>query len=92
MFNLFDLVISIPQIIGFVGATLVVFAYYKCRSGQWDSNSLSADLTNLGGAILLTISLLFNFNLGSFFIELFWLAISGSGIYSHVKNRSRKTA
>ena len=84
------LVSSLPQIIGFVGAMMVVYAYYKCRSGQWDNKSLLADLTNMVGAVLLTISLLFNFNLGSFLIELFWLAISGTGIYSYVRTRHHK--
>jgi len=40
---------------------------------------------NLVGAILLLISLCYNFNLASFVIELFWITASLIGLYKFLK-------
>ena len=68
--------------IGFVGMLCVVLAFYKTGTGSWDSQSLTYNLVNLAGAILLIISLFIHFNLGSFIIEVFWIMISLKGIYN----------
>jgi hypothetical protein len=40
---------------------------------------------NLSGAILLLISLTYNFNLASFVIEIFWIVASLIGLYNSLK-------
>lgn len=68
------------HIIGLVGMALVVLAFYQTVSGKWDSQGESFNVVNLCGAVLLLISLCVHFNLGSFVIELFWIAISLKGL------------
>jgi len=58
----------------------VVYAYLAIEKGWLDRNQRRYYMINLVGAALLTISLLFNFNLGSFLIEMFWIWISIAGL------------
>lgn len=70
----------LAHIIGLVGMMLVVIAFYKTVDGKWDSQGEQFNVVNLCGAVLLLISLCVHFNLGSFVIELFWIAISIKGL------------
>lgn len=71
---------TMSQAIGVIGMMCVVYAYLAIEKGWVDRNQRRFYLINLIGAILLTISLLFNFNLGSFMIEVFWIWISVAGL------------
>jgi drug/metabolite transporter (DMT)-like permease len=84
--NLFS-VQNLGHLIGVVGMACVVLAYFAIERGWLDNKDLKLYLINLVGATLLLISLLIHFNLGSFIIEIFWLAISISGILNHFKRR-----
>ena len=75
--------ISAADMIGIVGTALVVIAYMMQQLGKLASDSLSYLYMNLGGAILLLVSLLASFNLASFIIELFWIAASLVGLYKY---------
>ncbi|AQW82931.1 CBU_0592 family membrane protein [Campylobacter pinnipediorum] len=72
---------DIFQIIGFLGMLCVVGAYFLLQIEKINQKSLAYQLTNLVGAILLIVSLLVHFNLGSFLIEVFWIFITLYGIY-----------
>jgi hypothetical protein len=65
----------------------VVYAYLAIEKGWVDRNQRRYYMINLVGAVLLTISLLFNFNLGSFLIEMFWIWISIAGLI-RIKNEN----
>ncbi|MFL1706166.1 hypothetical protein ACHJH3_04100 [Campylobacter sp. MOP7] len=80
---------DIFQFIGFLGMICIVLGYLLLQIGRLTSNDLSYQLINLVGAILLIISLLVHFNLGSFLIEVFWIFITLYGIFKIYKNRSR---
>ena len=71
---------TMPQAIGVIGMMCVVYAYLAIEKGWLDRNQRRFYLINLIGAILLTISLMFKFNLGSFMIEVFWIWISVAGL------------
>lgn len=71
------------QVIGTLGMILVCLAFYLAVSGKYSHNDNTYLLTNLVGAVLLLISLLITFNLGSFLIEIFWIAIAVKGLYSN---------
>ncbi|MBE0353255.1 hypothetical protein PLIP_b0824 [Pseudoalteromonas lipolytica LMEB 39] len=45
------------------------------------------NMMNLTGAVLLLISLCYNFNLASFVIEIFWIAASLIGLYKYLKTK-----
>lgn len=69
------------HIIGLVGMGCVVYSFYAIEKKIWNNDNINYYYTNLVGAILLIISLLVNFNLGSFVIEIFWIWIALKGIW-----------
>lgn len=81
---------DIYQWIGFVGALFILWAYLILQIGKCTIDSLSYQLHNLIGAILLIISLMVHFNFGSFVIEVFWIGITLYGIYKIIKNKKTK--
>lgn len=78
---------DIYQWIGFVGMLFIVVAYFLLQTQKYTIESLNFQLLNLIGAILLFISLLVHFNLGSFIIEVFWIIITVYGIYKNFKGK-----
>lgn len=81
---------DIFQIISFIGMLFVVVAYLLLQMDKLDRKSMSFQVLNLIGAILLLISLFVHFNLGSFIIEVFWIGITLYGIYKIIKERKRQ--
>ncbi|WP_105201517.1 CBU_0592 family membrane protein [Pseudoalteromonas sp. T1lg10] len=75
------------DVIGMSGTFLVVGAFFLLQLEKLPASGLGYNLMNLSGAILLLISLCYNFNLASFVIEIFWIAASLIGIYKHVMAR-----
>lgn len=75
------------DIVGMTGTFLVVGAFFLLQLNKVSPNSLVYNMMNLSGAILLLISLCYNFNLASFVIEIFWIAASLIGLYKYVKNK-----
>lgn len=71
------------DIIGMSGTMLVVGSFIMLQLEKLNPKSLTYNLTNLIGAILLLISLCYNFNLASFVIELFWIAASIIGLVKY---------
>ncbi|EAT99558.2 MULTISPECIES: CBU_0592 family membrane protein [Campylobacter] len=72
---------DIFQFIGLVGMICIVLGYLLLQLGRLTSEHMSYQLLNLAGAVLLTVSLLVHFNLGSFLIEVFWIGITIYGIF-----------
>ncbi len=72
---------SIYDVIGMSGTILVVISYVLLQLEKLSSTGLAFNLVNLAGAVLLLISLCFNFNLASFVIEIFWIGASLIGLY-----------
>ena len=68
------------EIAGFIGMACVVYAYLALEQGWVKRNNIILYYINLIGAVLLLLSLLIHFNLGSIIIEFFWIGISISGI------------
>ena len=81
---------DIFQLIGLLGMICIVAAYFLLQIGRINSETLAYQTINLTGAILLIISLLEHFNLGSFLIEVFWIFITFFGFYKIYKKRSVK--
>lgn len=68
------------NIIGIAGAILMPLAYFMLQRDIVKSTDMSYLLTNILASILLIISLLHNWNLSVFVIEVIWLFISFYGI------------
>ncbi len=71
------------DIIGMSGTFLVVGAFFLLQLEKLTPQSLAYNIINLSGAVLLLISLCYNFNLASFVIELFWIAASIIGLVKY---------
>lgn len=72
---------TMGHVIGLIGMICVVLAFLLTVEGKWSSQGAKFNWTNLAGGVLLLISLFIHFNLGSFVIEIFWIAISFRGLY-----------
>lgn len=69
------------DLVGTSGVILILVAYFLLLSERLTSRSLSYSVLNLIGAALITVSLMFEFNLSAFIIEVFWIAASAYGIW-----------
>jgi predicted membrane protein len=65
---------------GNIGVGLMVLGYLLLQSERISSRDLSYSLMNGVGAFLVVISLLYQFNLSAFLVEVFWLLISIYGL------------
>ena len=74
---------NIGHAISVIGMACVVLAYFAVERDWLDNKDVKFYIINLVGGIFLLISLLINFNLGSFIIEIFWIIISMMGIINH---------
>jgi hypothetical protein len=72
-------------IVGFVGAAIIIVAYFANQTGRLPSNDWRFPLANLVGAALIMVSLVTQWNFPSAVIEVFWIAIS---LYGLVRARS----
>ena len=64
------------DLIGIVGVLLIMVAYGLLQLDRLRSSAISFSLINALGALLIMVSLVFNFNLSAFLMEFFWFVIS----------------
>lgn len=64
------------DLVGNLGVFCILLSYLLLQLDKLDLKSLSYSLINAIGAVLIIVSLIHNFNLSSFVIELAWLTIS----------------
>lgn len=70
----------VVNIVGNFGVFLVIVAYFLLQLKKVQSDSISYLLTNIFGAILIAVSLIFKFNLPAVVIEVCWILISLFGL------------
>jgi len=66
--------------LGNIGVMMIVGTYLALQLERIRSTSLTYSVLNAVGAALIAVSLLVDFNLSAFLIEVFWVAISLIGI------------
>lgn len=76
------------DIVGVTGVLLIVTAYFLLQTEKISNQSPSFSIINALGALLILISLCFEFNLAAFFIEFFWLLISVYGVWKWIRLQS----
>ena len=74
------------DLVGNIGVVLLMMAYLLLQLNRLSSNGLTYSLINALGASLIVVSMVANFNLSAFVIEVFWIFISLLGIYRYFKN------
>ena len=73
--------ITLPDIIGLCGVALLITTYGLLQFDQIDPKGFWYSFNNMCVAILVTVSLIYNFNLASMVIELFWFLLSVYGLW-----------
>ena len=76
------------DIAGFIGAAIFVGAYFANQQRWLSSEDWRYPLANLIGALLILVSLVYEWNLPSVVIEAFWAAISVYGIAKAWRERA----
>lgn len=71
---------TIYDFIGNIGLFLLLGTYFLLLLNKIESRSVLYSLSNAAASTLIGISLLVDFNLSAFLVEVFWLAISLFGI------------
>jgi hypothetical protein len=75
---------SLLDFVGNVGVLVLMVAYLLLQLNKLNNGLLYSAL-NAFGAGLIVISLLANFNLSAFLMEVFWVLISFVGIFRHLR-------
>ena len=81
------------DLVGIIGVVLILATYMLLQLEKLSATSFLYSATNGLGALLILVSLIYEFNLSAFIIEAFWLLISIYGIVRYFsRNRSRLAA
>lgn len=78
------------DVVGTTGTLIVVAAYFATQLRYLNSDDLLFPAVNLAGSLLIAFSLIFNFNLASALMEVFWIAISIFGIVQCLRQRQTR--
>ena len=68
------------DLLGNTGVVMVIGTYFALQTGRMSINDRVYSLLNAMGAILILMSLMIDFNLSSFIIEIVWFSISVYGL------------
>lgn len=79
------------DLLGILGGFMIVMMYFLLQTGRVTSSGFPYLFLNGIGALLILLSLLVDFNLSAFVIELFWLLISLFGLFQWYKKRKTDT-
>src|SRR5262245_29391983 len=75
------------QWLGMIGTIFILGAYLLLQTDRLSLRDLSYSVMNAVGALLLVVSLLFDFNLSALIVEGFWFIISIVGIIRCIRSR-----
>ena len=78
------------DIVGLAGAAIFVAAYFANQQRWLASDDWRYPAANLVGALLILISLFYEWNFPSVVIEIFWIAISLWGFGKSLARRSAR--
>ncbi len=81
------------DLVGNIGVAVIILSYLALQLERIDSRSVLYSTLNGFGAALVALSLMFEFNLSAFVVEVFWVLISVYGIVRQLKakNALRRT-
>lgn len=76
--------------IGAVGVVLIMAAYFMLQTERLTSKQLLYPVLNFIGALLITISIINDWNFSAFIMEVSWMLISGFGIWRNYTRNKRE--
>lgn len=79
--------ISLPDLAGILGVSFIIGTYFLLQLRKVKSTAFLYSLLNALGALLIIVSLLYDFNLSAFIVEVFWMGISIYGLIRHYRER-----
>lgn len=82
---------TFPDLIGSIGVVILITTFLLLQLGKLESSRLLYSLLNAVGATLIAISLIFDFNLSAFIIEIFWVLISLVGVVRTLRTKTHNT-
>ena len=82
--------LSLIDLIGIVGVIIIIIGYMLLQLEKIDAKDLSFSVLNSFGALLIIISLIYDWNLASFIMEFTWMMISLYGILKYYKLKKRE--
>ena len=82
---------GLVDLVGNIGVVVLMIAYLMLQLNKLSSSGLAYSLLNAIGACLIVISLLVNFNLSAFIMEVFWVLISLLGIYRYFRLKTLRS-
>jgi len=68
------------DIVGTLGVAIILVAYVLLQIERMRSDAVLYSLMNAVGAVMILVSLWYEFNFASFLMEFFWLVVSLFGI------------
>jgi hypothetical protein len=77
---------------GFLGMGLFLLVYAMINLGKWKADEWRTHLPNFLGALSVIVSLIHNWNLPIFILEIFWASISLYGLYRAFRQRKASAA
>lgn len=80
-----------PDIVGLIGVTILIVTYAMLQFDKIDPKGFWYSFNNMVVAILVTVSLLYSFNLASMVIEVFWFSLSVYGIWNYYRKKRDET-
>lgn len=78
---------SLPDVVGLIGVTILIVTYAMLQFDRIDPKGFWYSFNNMVVAILVTVSLLYSFNLASMVIEVFWFSLSVYGIWNYYRKK-----
>jgi len=82
--------LSIYDLAGFLGAAIIVVAYFAMQQRWLNALDWRFPAANLLGSLLILVSLWFEWNFPSVVIEVFWVLISLMGLARSLAERRRR--
>jgi hypothetical protein len=79
------------DLVGNIGVVMLMIAYLMLQLNKLRSDGLTYSLLNAIGASLITVSLLYDFNLSALVMEVFWVLISFIGIFRYFRLKALRS-
>jgi multidrug transporter EmrE-like cation transporter len=79
------------DLVGNTGVVMLIITYLMLQVNKIRSDGLAYSILNAVGASLIILSLLVNFNLSAFIMEVFWVLISFVGIYRYFRLKALRS-
>ncbi len=83
--------LTLPDVIGILGALLYLASYAAVQTRQLDGNGLRFTIANTVAALLVLIGLSRNFNIAAALIQITWLLIGGYRLFNVLTQKGGDT-